>query len=96
MGDEPEVHPVTAEEEKQLRRVFELLCDYHNKKRIQDVINDHRLAANLKKVTIADLLEARTPQQWEAMDPSSAALDASNSHYVQGRLGLTSVCVLNN
>ena len=51
---------VKPEEEKQLRRVFELLCDYHSKKRVEDEVNGIREEAKMKPVGMHELLDLKS------------------------------------
>ena len=56
-GDQvEETIPITMEEEKQLRRVFDLLCDYHIKRRIEEDINTIRCLYKLKPMFVTDMI----------------------------------------
>lgn len=49
---EPEVPPISAQEERELRRVYDLLCCYQRKHRIQkqlDAIAEQRVDLEQKK-----------------------------------------------
>lgn len=68
---------IKAEEEKQLRRVFDLLCDYNTKKRIEDEVNGIREEVKMKPVGVYELLDLRS-SCWQSMselrDPRVDAL----------------------
>lgn len=68
---------IKAEEEKQLRRVFDLLCDYNTKKRIEDEVNGIREEVKMKPVGMYELLDLRS-SCWQSMselrDPRVDAL----------------------
>ena len=57
---------IKAEEEKQLRRVFDLLCDYYIKKRIENEVNGIREEVKMKPVGVYELLDLRS-SCWQSM-----------------------------
>lgn len=59
-----EVLPITNEEERQLRRVFELLCDFHRKKRIEEEIGHIRKKYYLRTYSVHELMEIKFVQTW--------------------------------
>lgn len=64
--------PITTEEERQLRRVFDLLCDYQSKKRIEDEINLIRSNASLKPKDVCDMTPIQTIVEWRVSLGSSS------------------------
>ena len=59
-----EVIPITNEEERQLRRVFELLSNFHRKKRIEEEIGHIRKKYYLKTYSVHELMEIKSLQAW--------------------------------
>lgn len=67
MNIEQEVIPITTEEEKQLRRVFDLLCHFHQKKRIEEEIDHIRRKYGLKFYSVHDFVEMRSLSTWSSL-----------------------------
>ena len=62
-----EVLPITNEEDRQLRRVFELLCDFHQKKRIEEEIGHIRKIYTLKTYSVHELMDMKSLQVWTSL-----------------------------
>ena len=59
MDKEPGGIAIKAEEEKQLRRVFDLLCDYHSKRRIEEEVGVIRSDAKMKAAGLKILVKQK-------------------------------------
>ena len=66
-GETNEVLPITNEEDRQLRRVFELLCDFHQKKRIEEEIGHIRKIYTLKTYSVHELMDMKSLQVWTSL-----------------------------
>ena len=67
MDKEPGGIAIKAEEEKQLRRVFDLLCDYHSKRRIEEEVGVIRSDAKMKAAGLNEILDLKS-SCWQAMN----------------------------
>lgn len=74
--------PITAEEEKQLRRVFELLCDYAFKKKLEDEINAMRITVKLKPVCVPYLTTITSLSAWHSSIVTSSSIPYSEAEQV--------------